>query len=158
MTIHRHREATQWPWRSSPALWIAASPAASRNDGYRRINQMQLSLLEVLISFCLLSLVMLGMNAMQLSSLHQLQASLYVAAASEQLASLDNYLQSTHGTNPSEFIDEWKSQIAEMLPSGAGELHGEFPSYVISIFWGGTNANTCQPPQAGKHGCLSLER
>lgn len=119
---------------------------------------MQLGLLEVLISFCLLSLVMLGMNAMQLSSLQHLQASLYVAAASEQLASLDNYLQSTHGSNADKFIDEWKSQIAEMLPSGAGDLYGDFPSYVISIFWGGTNTSTCRPPQAGKRGCLSLER
>lgn len=117
---------------------------------------MQLGLLEVLISFCLLSLVMLGVNAMQLSSLQQLQASLYVAVASEQLTSLDNYLQSNQGINAEEFIKEWKTQIADMLPSGMGELHGDFPSYRISIFWGGAKAATCQSPQVGKRGCLSL--
>lgn len=95
---------------------------------------------------------------MQLSSLQQLQASLYVAAASEQLASLDNYLQSSHGINADEFIDAWKTHTAEMLPLGRGEMRGSFPAYTLSIFWGGTNAGNCQPPQTGKRGCLSQER
>lgn len=119
---------------------------------------MQLGLLEVLISFCLLSLVMLGVNAMQLSSLQQLQASLYVAAASEQLTSLDNYLQGNQGINTEEFINEWMSHVADMLPSGKGEFNGDFPSYVITVMWGGAKAATCQSPQVGKRGCLSLAR
>ncbi len=118
---------------------------------------MNFSILEILISFSLLSIVMLSAGMMNLSSLQTAQSSYDIAAATQQLVNLDDFLQHARD-DTNTFIQTWKLHTAAMLPQGQGELQGAYPDYRIVVSWGGKASASCRHNTTGKQGCLVLQR
>src|SRR5690242_4208553 len=89
--------------------------------------------IEVIVSLLLLSLILLGFNAMQLQALRETQsaydysvAALQLNAMTERLRALDKW------AGLQEQINIWNLQNKQVLPQGKGEVMG----HTIKITWG----------------------
>ena len=119
-------------------------------------SQRGFSLTEVLVSLLLLSFALLGFEAMEVDSLKNIRSTYYAHAAVEQLHHMAEQLRSMHNDAEMEQIEEeWNLQNEQVLPEGKGEVSGLFPSYTITLFWGGKKE--CTDNQLGKVGCLKEE-
>lgn len=106
------------------------------------------SLIEVLISLFLISLLLLGLDAVQLFSLRQSKINYYYAIALQQIQNLHEELTVTNRPD----LDFWNLQNQQVLPQGRGELS----AYAISIFWGNRDEKTCDKTKIRENGCLQL--
>ena len=113
------------------------------------------TLFEVTISLFLLSIILLGVNATQVKSYQQTRALFYYQQANIFVANMAEYLIVHHG-DASGYLQQWHENITQILPSSSGNVAGNFPSYRISIQWGGMQAE-CQHNQSGVAGCVLLE-
>ena len=113
------------------------------------------TLLEVLISLFLLSLLLLGLDAMQLTALHQAKSAYYFSVASEQLHSMRERLQVIKGENVEVWQQAWNEQNRVLLPHGVGKIQGTAPEFVLSIFWGNKTSDVCDRNKIGQSGCLT---
>jgi hypothetical protein len=50
-------------------------------------------------------------------------------------------------------IQTWNKENATILPQGKGEVSGEYPHYLVTIFWG-KNEDHCELSHVGPSGCL----
>ncbi len=112
------------------------------------------TLIEVLISLMLLSLMLLGFDAMEIHSLRTLRASYYFHVATQQLTVMAERLQAlgAHaGLEEQKIL--WNRQNQQLLPEGIGTVTGSYPLYVITVYWGKIK-NKCDQISLGQSGCV----
>jgi Tfp pilus assembly protein PilV len=143
------------------------------NDSFQIKKILGASLIELLVSLVLMSILLLGVDAMQLSSLQQAQANYYFALAKQQISNISERLfmldRLQAGNNPSnnnrnnnhpgddnKFLLAWDQQNQEVLPLGKGIIKGRYPEVEISVFWGKSNGENCKTNKTGAAGCLHI--
>lgn len=112
------------------------------------------SLIEILISILLLSILLLGVDAMQMITLQKAKTNYYVAVATHQLHILSERLKLTKNNDVALDLLIWNQQNQAILPQGKGVIQGDFPHYEIMIFWGNKNAMECKKNKIAQIGCL----
>ncbi|MHB1948439.1 MAG: type IV pilus modification PilV family protein [Gammaproteobacteria bacterium] len=114
------------------------------------------TLIEVLISLLILSFILLGFDAMQLTSMRENRNAYYFSMAQNQLNSM---IERLHAQPLSlDQIAIWNQQNQQVLPNGTGYVQGHFPCYKITIFWGEKNhQDQCNQFQSGKINCLTTQ-
>ena len=112
------------------------------------------TLIEVLISLIMLSLILLGFDAMEIYSLRSIRATYYFHLATFQWISIAERLRSIGSRSGiEEQVAAWNEQNKQLLPQGIGSVTGSYPNYTVTIYWGGMTA-ACQKIQLGQTGCL----
>jgi type II secretory pathway component PulJ len=119
-------------------------------------HQYGYTLTEILVSLCLLSLLVLGLNAAQVMSVRATRAAYHLSVAELQLYSMAERLSILHGNQLDESITEWNNQNSVVLPQGKGEVEGLFPDYHLSIHWGKSDTSSCDQVSIGESGCLEF--
>jgi Tfp pilus assembly protein PilV len=116
-----------------------------------------ISLIEIMIAFFLLSLTLLGFEALEIQSLQRARSLLYYHQATQQLENMVELLQLAHTPlDLEQAIATWKKQNAIVLPRGRGQVVASPPEYRITIFWGNDPATECLTHQkTPRGGCLS---
>lgn len=114
------------------------------------------SLIEVMISLLLLSIFMLGLDAMQLTSLTQARNAYFYSVATQQLNQMAERLLACQEINCDEQAAIWNQQNAQVLPRGRGNISGHYPDYVITLFWGSYHSLSCEQNKIGQEGCIQL--
>lgn len=114
------------------------------------------SLIEILISFFIFSLLLLGLDAMQVTALRQAKANYYFTVATQQAQSMAEYLRVIKEDNWQPQFNLWNKQNKEVLPQGRGMIQGHYPSYTLTIFWGKETSLTCENNKTGQSGCINL--
>lgn len=112
------------------------------------------SLLEVLISISLISILLLGMDALEIHALKTTRAAYYFDIAALQLIQFSERVESTDGRDLMRQLENWNEQNKKILPNGHGEIEGSFPNYKITIFWG--DENNCDKNKIGTSGCVTI--
>lgn len=113
------------------------------------------TLIEVLISLLLLSLILLGFDAIGVQTLRELRSGYYFVQAINQIHSMQERLRAlgTHeGLN--EQMKNWNKENSEVLPQGVGQVFGNYPAYSITIYWGKSQTE-CPIMLLGINGCLT---
>jgi hypothetical protein len=108
------------------------------------------SLIELLISFLLLSILLLGVDAVQITALQKAKANYYFSVATQQLNILTEHLVHEKPIDTTALLAAWNQQNQAVLPQGRGMLHNN----KITIFWGDTNESICEHNKIGQQGCL----
>jgi prepilin-type N-terminal cleavage/methylation domain-containing protein len=102
----------------------------TRNSGF--------SLIEILISLFILSLLLLGFDAMELTSMRDSKTSYFFNVASIQMLAMTERL---YALDQSQGLEEqvaiWNKQNHALLPHARGIVSGQYPFYQISLAWGG---------------------
>jgi prepilin-type N-terminal cleavage/methylation domain-containing protein len=119
-------------------------------------TQQGLSLIEILVSLCIFSLLLFGVNSAQFAALRAAKQSYWLALAQAQLMTLNERLQVTPPNQFQEVIQAWQSNTALLMPHGRGEISGYPPDVLATIFWGDTNKNCLNHPSPND-GCLQME-
>lgn len=117
-------------------------------------TQSGVSLIEILISLFIISIMLFGLDAMQLIALREVKAAYYVTVATEQITSMRERLIVARNKNITRQIVIWNKQNNEILPHGRGAVTGEYPYYEISIYWGNYLKQACSKNTVGQSGCL----
>jgi prepilin-type N-terminal cleavage/methylation domain-containing protein len=114
------------------------------------------SLIEVLMSLALLSLALLGVDAMEIQSLHENRNTYFFNVAINQFQSMRDRL---HVLNKNSHLDDavskWQNENKIVLPQGYGQVIGSYPDYVVTLFWGEASHTECQKMTVSNAGCLS---
>ena len=114
------------------------------------------TLLEVLISLFILSILLLGLDAMQLAALREAESAYYLSVATQQLNNMLERLQITKNDSLSDQQQQWNQQNQMVLPNGRGVISGEYPHIKLAIYWGDESAGACEKDKIGQSGCLQL--
>lgn len=112
------------------------------------------SLVEILISMLLLSLILLGLDGMQIHALQQSRIACISSIAANQLHAMAERLRACSMDEIEDQILIWNQQNNLVLPGGRGKVEGQYPSYTLIIFWGEHKNNECKKNQIGQSGCL----
>ncbi len=102
--------------------------------------------IEILISLVLISLFLLGIDAMQVVAFKQAKINFYVAAAEQQLINMHERSAITSDTS------SWNQQNQQLLPQASGQITSD----KISIAWGNKQGGECERNIIGKQGCMLL--
>lgn len=115
-------------------------------------NCLGISLIEILISFLMLSIMLLGLDAMQLQILQKATSVYYYSVANQQLHNMAERLfaQETHP------LEMWNKQNSQVLPQGIGYLMKHHSDVLIRIAWGKQKNQPCNQPKLGKNGCMQM--
>jgi prepilin-type N-terminal cleavage/methylation domain-containing protein len=103
--------------------------------------------IEILISLMLLSLLLISIDATQLTALRETETAYDFSAAVNQIQNLKAQLAA--GIDP-QTLAAWNVQNANILPSGAGT----FSNNKIAVFWGEYKTLTCEKIELGPSGCV----
>lgn len=114
------------------------------------------SFMEVLVSLLLFSFIILGLDAAQMTSFQKTKISYYLSVAMQQLNNMIERLSVLRDENSQEVVQQWNKQNAIVLPQGKGEIHGHYPHYILSLYWGNTINRECKKIKIGRSGCLQL--
>ncbi len=112
------------------------------------------SLIEVLISLLLISLILLGLDGMQLYSWKLTKTAYFYNVATNQLNNVMERLtvvQTADGFMQQ--VSAWNIENKAVLPMGYGTVTGAFPNYITTIYWG-TQKHNCIKNHVGEAGCL----
>lgn len=118
-------------------------------------TQSGVSLIEILISIILLSILLLGVDAMQITTLQRAKTNYYFAVATQQLNILTEQLK-LEKHDVSVLLSAWNKQNQIVLPQGRGTIQGDFPHYELTIFWGNKNASECKTNKIAQIRCLRI--
>jgi prepilin-type N-terminal cleavage/methylation domain-containing protein len=110
------------------------------------------TLLETLISLMLLSILLLGLDAMNLSSLRFAKAIGYFQLAELQVENMKEQQRAGQGKVSAQQMAEWNMQNNSLLPQGRGEISGVRR---MAVFWGGKNLLTCEKNIIATTGCIT---
>lgn len=114
------------------------------------------TLIEVLISFILLSFILFEFDGMQIAAMKKTAANYYFRIASGEVDSMYERLSVIRNASGlSDQISRWQKQIKTELPNANGKVWGHFPHYGISLSWG--NISACTKTKIGFAGCLLQE-
>ena len=110
-------------------------------------------LLEVLVSIFILSLAVMGLDAMLLTAFREAKAGYYFRAAIQQIQNIAT-ISSVADEIESQKIT-WNLQNKELLPNGRGVIEENFSYIKMHITWGDDSNSACQHHQISQtHGCL----
>src|SRR5260221_10086330 len=89
--------------------------------------------IEILVSLSLISLLLLGLDALEWTSLHEMKSAYYFAVAKQQIQVITERL---HAFKSSENLESkiiiWNRQNQAVLPHGKGRVTGSYPHYDIA--------------------------
>lgn len=111
------------------------------------------TLLEVLISLLILSIALLGLDAMQLTTLTHIKNTYSYAVANQQLNTLTAQLAVWKKDQLPAQLARWNAQNANALILGKGTLTENQSQLTITVSWGDQNP-TCINNKIGSTGCL----
>lgn len=114
-----------------------------------------ISLIEVMISLFIFSILMFGMESVTFKSLQQAKSTYYFNVATQQINNMIERLRVIKAGNWEIAQENWNKENQNILPQGRGMIEGQYPNYVISIFWGQMNSSPCLQKKIGLSGCLS---
>lgn len=118
---------------------------------------MGFSLIEILVSLILLSLLLLGTEAVQYIALRDTKTAYYVSVAHTQLNNMAERIKVSTKNDLDEQFIYWNKQNKAVLPQGRGTITRDGSICVLSLFWGSTkNVDECYQNKIGPHGCLRL--
>ena len=119
-------------------------------------KQLGINLIELLISLFILSIMLLGLDALQITALREAVSTYYFNVATEQLNVMAERLHTFKDNNLDEQLMIWNEQNRNVLPKGRGEMSGQYPDIALTIFWGMKSQKTCHKNTIGQSGCLRL--
>jgi prepilin-type N-terminal cleavage/methylation domain-containing protein len=115
------------------------------------------TLIEVLVSLALLAVLLVGLDAMQITALRKIRETANFSIATEQLVNLSERLHALGRLQGlAAQTDAWNLENAQLLPAGTGVVSGEYPSYIATIYWG-KHSGECQEIHTGTSGCIKKE-
>jgi Tfp pilus assembly protein PilV len=111
------------------------------------------SLLEALISMALLAMLLLGLDAMELSASRINRETYFFAVAANQLQVMEAELLLLPNQQAFQsLITAWNRENQVVLPQG----RGMFDHSILTIYWGETTQQKgCEKTTEGSSGCLS---
>lgn len=115
------------------------------------------SLFEVLISLFLLSIALLGMDAVHLSTLSRARSALAYSIAVRQTEQAANRIEAARGYGSDIIIAAWNQQNKIVLPDGKGVINPAYPLMRTAVFWGGSSPENCQHNKMEAQGCVIKE-
>lgn len=122
----------------------------------RPILALGVSLFEVLVSLLLLSLVLLGLEVMQVSALHLNINACLVTVAEQQLQNIEERLRLLGPSGPyDQQLAAWNQENQRVLPQGWGAVSGSYPNYTLTLYWGKKQDQSCEKSREEHAGCLS---
>lgn len=107
------------------------------------------SLIEILISFLLLSTLLFGTSMLQWQGLYAAKQAFYVSVAMQQLQQLVNHMPML----TDELIGRWSKENNQFLPAAKSEVSGYYPNYKASICWQRNLQQYCCQYMEGKYIC-----
>lgn len=111
------------------------------------------SLIEVLTSMFILSLAVLGMDAMLLTALREAKSAYYFRAALQQIQNIAVLSTMTDDIAVQKTI--WNLQNKDVLPHGRGIIEQTYSDTNLNIMWGNYPNAECQHHQiTPMFGCL----
>ncbi|VVC76094.1 hypothetical protein AQUSIP_13990 [Aquicella siphonis] len=93
------------------------------------------SLIEVMISLFILSVMLLGVEAVQIISLKKSLNAYYLAVAVRQLDVMHERLRRANEVDLKDWLIAWNTQNQASLPEGKGEITGVIPDLRITLCW-----------------------
>jgi Tfp pilus assembly protein PilV len=114
------------------------------------------SFIEIIISMFLISLMLLGLDAMHIMALREAKSSYYFSVAMQQLLNMSERLHSSDENDLTEQIAEWNKQNTVVLPDGRGVVSGRYPGIRVEVFWGDNKQHMCRANKIGLTGCVYL--
>lgn len=111
------------------------------------------SLIETLVSMLILSIALLGVDAMQIMSLRASRSAYYFSVAEQQISNLIERLHAAGREEAKAQINSWNEENKVVLPSGRGGVEEN----KIMIFWGGYRGRFCDKNTIQQAGCLRME-
>lgn len=118
-------------------------------------NTQGTSLLEVLVSLFLISLFLLGLDAVQIKALDANIAAYYATVAEQQLINMRERMKVEKNLHQQIII--WNKENVDLLPHGKGCVIATCPVGIISIAWGEKSFAECRQDKIGKSGCLTIK-
>ena len=118
------------------------------------LNKLGYSFIELLISLIILSIMLLGFDATLLVSLEKRKTIFDYAIALQQLKSMAELLQISHG-KVGAYLPIWIKQVAAVLPNGKGEVVEELLNWRIVIKWGEFTQD-CTYNKISHNGCVFI--
>jgi hypothetical protein len=116
-----------------------------------------MNLIEVLMSVFILSCMLIGIDAMQISALREAKSAYYFDVAIQQMQVITERLNVIRNGRIEQTLIAWNQQNGQVLPNGRGIVRGNYPLFDISIFWGKpSHLDTCKNIKIGSSGCLSF--
>lgn len=113
------------------------------------------TLIEILVSLFILSLFLLGLDAMQITALREARAAYFFSVASQQLNVMAERLAVLPDqSNLEEEIARWNKQNQAVLPLGRGQPIGHDSHSVLQITWGKRDITECKHNHINQSGCL----
>jgi type II secretory pathway component PulJ len=114
------------------------------------------SLFEVLICLVLLTISVLGLEAMQAKAVKDSRKFYYLCVAVHQLENMTERLYALHNlTGLESQLRSWNQENQILLPQGQGYIQGTYPNYHIMISW--LDAPKCLANSLGLKACLSAD-
>jgi len=113
------------------------------------------SLIEVLISFLILSAMLLGLDALQVTALRETKNAYYFSVAAQQLNNMVERFATFGDKQLDEQLAGWNQQNQAVLPQGRGRLEWG-PHTVLTIYWGRADQQRCDKNKTGMAGCLHI--
>jgi len=114
------------------------------------------SFIEMIISLFLLSLALLGLDAMTLTALREAKTAYYYSVATQQILNMNERLSRIKSFPSADEIQSWNDENQEMLPNGKGTVERQFSHINITILWGEMSKAICDINKIGRSGCLHL--
>lgn len=116
------------------------------------------TLFEIVIALVLISLILLGLNTMNIYTLRENQKASDESTADRQMQSLYECLIAVKKESIHDQIQTWNQQNQTLLPHGKGFVSGTYPYYKADLFWGRLKASPpCSETKLGRKTCLHLD-
>lgn len=113
------------------------------------------SLLEILISLMLLSMTLIGMDAMQIMTLRDNRAIYFFSVAENQMKSMRARLRVSKNQEEVNIqLQRWNEENKLVLPDGEGVITGNLPYLTLTLYWGEIIHTGCTDRLMGVSGCL----
>jgi prepilin-type N-terminal cleavage/methylation domain-containing protein len=103
------------------------------------------SFIEILIALLLLSIVLLGLDGMEIHALQEDRNAWFYRVAINQMEVIHEHLIALGGAEGVEQItDIWNQENRQVLPKGNGVVTGLYPLYSIKLSWDSGKKNSIQ--------------
>jgi prepilin-type N-terminal cleavage/methylation domain-containing protein len=114
------------------------------------------TLLEVLVSLLLLSIMLLGLDVLEVYVLHKNLNTYYANMALQQLHNLEQRLKMVGAqAGVEEQLALWEAENQAVLPLGRAVVSGSYPGYTVTLFWGEKESFVCEQKMWERAGCIS---
>jgi prepilin-type N-terminal cleavage/methylation domain-containing protein len=109
------------------------------------------TLIEALISMALLTVMLIGLDAMELSAMRTNRETYLFSVAANQLQIMEERLMLlAHHQDTGQQITLWNRENSMVLPDG----RGSFDQSMLTVLWGEADKERCGQKQEGLSGCL----